>query len=65
MPLFLCSNIHLNGFNPIVISHPHIDHTMKLMDVMQTFTVKNLIDCGQSVGSGIKPLSAMNMCCIR
>src|SRR5437660_5372919 len=26
----------------IIISHPHIDHTMMLMDVMHNFTVKNL-----------------------
>jgi len=42
----------------IIISHPHIDHTMALMDVMNAFTVKNLIDGGQSAGSGIEPLKA-------
>ncbi len=42
----------------IIISHPHIDHSMMLMDVMQSFTVKNLIDGGQNVGSGIQPLTA-------
>ena len=40
----------------IIISHPHLDHTMKLPDVVQTFTVKNLIDGGDSAGSGIGPL---------
>jgi phosphoribosyl 1,2-cyclic phosphodiesterase len=40
----------------IIISHPHIDHTMKLPDVVKTFTVKNLIDGGDDKGSGIVPL---------
>jgi competence protein ComEC len=40
----------------IIISHPHIDHTMKLPDIVQKFTVKNLIDGGDDKGSGIGPL---------
>jgi competence protein ComEC len=42
----------------IIISHPHIDHTMLLMDVMQRFTVLNLVDGGDDSGSGIVPLFA-------
>lgn len=41
----------------IIISHPHIDHTMRLLDVMKAFTVKNLIDGGENKGSGIGPLN--------
>jgi competence protein ComEC len=42
----------------VIISHPHIDHTMKLMDVMTKFTVKNLIDGGEESerASGLPPL---------
>src|SRR5207247_210981 len=40
----------------IIISHPHIDHTRLLVDVMKTFTVRNLIDGGEASGSGIGPL---------
>jgi competence protein ComEC len=40
----------------IIVSHPHIDHTKKLMDIVKTFSVKNLIDGGDSAGSGIGPL---------
>ena len=45
-----------NTIDTIIISHPHIDHTKSLMDVMQTFTVHNLIDGGENSGSGIAPL---------
>jgi competence protein ComEC len=41
----------------IIISHPHLDHTMKLPDVVQEFSVKNLIDGGDTAGSGIRPLN--------
>jgi competence protein ComEC len=40
----------------VIISHPHIDHTMSLMDVMQNFTVRTLVDNGGASGSGIVPL---------
>jgi len=42
----------------VIISHPHIDHTRHLMDVMEGFKVKNLIDGGNTRGSGINPLKA-------
>jgi competence protein ComEC len=41
----------------IIISHPHIDHTMYLMDVMENFTVRTLVDNGGDSGSGIGPLN--------
>lgn len=37
----------------IMISHPHIDHTMLLMDVMRKYKVVNFIDGGGDFGSGI------------
>ena len=40
----------------IIISHPHKDHTMFLMDVMNNFTVHTLIDNGAECGSGIDDL---------
>lgn len=40
----------------IIISHPHIDHTRLIMDVMRNFRVKSLIDGGGRTGSGIGPL---------
>lgn len=40
----------------IIISHPHIDHTKHLMDILQRYKVKNLIDGGANRGSGIEPL---------
>jgi len=40
----------------VVISHPHIDHTMYLMDVMQNFNVLALVDNGADKGSGISQL---------
>jgi len=42
----------------IIISHPHIDHTMLLMDVMQEYRVLNFVDGGNESGSGIVPLLA-------
>ena len=42
----------------IIISHPHIDHTMLLMEVMQEYQVLNLVDGGNDAGSGIVPLWA-------
>ncbi len=40
----------------VILSHPHIDHTMYLMDVMQNFTVHALVDNGATSGSGIAPM---------
>lgn len=40
----------------VIVSHPHIDHTRALMDVMGGFTVKNLMDGSNRRGSGIGPL---------
>ena len=42
----------------VIISHPHIDHTRHLMDVMQRYSVKALIDGGDDRGSGRAPLIA-------
>jgi competence protein ComEC len=42
----------------IIISHPHLDHTMLLMDVMKEFRVLNLVDGGHESGSGIVPIWA-------
>lgn len=36
----------------VLITHPHIDHTMGLKAVAQTFKVLNYIDDGQTRGSG-------------
>jgi competence protein ComEC len=40
----------------VIISHPHIDHTKLLMDVMSKFKVKYLYDGGDTVGSGVAQL---------
>jgi competence protein ComEC len=40
----------------IIISHPHIDHTRLIMDVIRNFRVRSLIDGGGRTGSGIEPL---------
>ena len=40
----------------VIVSHPHIDHTKLLMDVFQSFTVKNLYDGGDMTGSGVSLL---------
>jgi competence protein ComEC len=42
----------------IIISHPHIDHTMLLVDVMRKYRVLNLVDGGNESGSGIVQLWA-------
>lgn len=42
----------------IIISHPHIDHTMLLLEVMRRYRVLNLVDGGNEFGSGITPLWA-------
>jgi competence protein ComEC len=47
---------HRGIIDTIIISHPHIDHTMRLFEVVQAFHVKNLIDGGNTSGSGIQPL---------
>lgn len=40
----------------VVVSHPHLDHTRLIMDVLNAFTVGSLIDGGNRSGSGIGPL---------
>lgn len=40
----------------VIVSHPHIDHTRLLMNVLNAFRVQNLFDGGDRVGSGIEPL---------
>lgn len=40
----------------VIVSHPHLDHTRALMAVLNAFRVRNLIDGGDRVGSGIAPL---------
>jgi competence protein ComEC len=42
----------------IIISHPHLDHTMLLLDVMREYRVANFIDGGNDAGSGIVQLWA-------
>ena len=41
-----------NTLDLVVLSHPHIDHTRGVSEVLDRFTVKNAIDNGQTVGSG-------------
>lgn len=41
----------------IIITHPHIDHTRNLPDIVREFRVKNLIDGGDTTGSGIAALN--------
>jgi competence protein ComEC len=43
-------------FHSVIVSHPHIDHTRSLMDVLNKFAVQNLYDGGDTTGSGIGPL---------
>lgn len=40
----------------LIISHPHIDHTMLIMDVLKNFSVHTLIDNGAECGSGFPDL---------
>lgn len=42
----------------IIISHPHLDHTRLLIDVLREYRVLNLVDGGNESGSGIVPLWA-------
>lgn len=42
----------------LIVSHPHIDHTALLMDVMRRFQVSNYVDGGDDSGSGIVPVYA-------
>lgn len=44
-------------FHTIVITHPHIDHTRFIVDVMREFRPINFVDNGGLKGSGIKPLN--------
>lgn len=43
-------------FHSVIVSHPHIDHTRLLMEVLNAFKVQNLFDGGDTTGSGIGPL---------
>jgi beta-lactamase superfamily II metal-dependent hydrolase len=43
-------------FHSVIVSHPHLDHTRLLMDVLNPFKVQNLFDGGENIGSGIGPL---------
>ena len=45
-----------NTIEGLIISHPHIDHTMLIMDVLKNFTVHTLIDNGAECGSGMADL---------
>jgi beta-lactamase superfamily II metal-dependent hydrolase len=47
---------HRGIIDTVIVSHPHMDHTMRLFDVVRAFHVKNLIDGGNASGSGIAPL---------
>jgi ribonuclease T2 len=49
-----------NTIEAVIISHPHMDHTMNLMTVMQGFTVRTLVDNGDpnTHASGFPPLKA-------
>lgn len=40
----------------VIITHPHLDHTKRLVDVVNNFRVKTLIDGGSDFGSGISQL---------
>jgi len=42
----------------VIVSHPHLDHTKSLMDVLNAFRVQNFFDGGDRAGSGIEPLRA-------
>jgi len=37
-----------NTLEAVIISHPHVDHTMNLMTVMEGFTVHELVDNGDT-----------------
>ncbi|HKP82078.1 MAG TPA: MBL fold metallo-hydrolase [Pyrinomonadaceae bacterium] len=47
----------LNGtIHTIIITHPHIDHTRYLFDVLKSFRVKTLVDGAPKSGSGMSSL---------
>lgn len=41
-----------NTLESIIVTHPHIDHTRALREVVEAFTVRRYIDTGASTGSG-------------
>jgi beta-lactamase superfamily II metal-dependent hydrolase len=41
----------------LIVTHPHLDHTRYLPDLMKTFKVKALVDGGNRLGSGISQLN--------
>jgi beta-lactamase superfamily II metal-dependent hydrolase len=45
-----------NTIDVLIVTHPHLDHTRYLPDVMKMFNVKALVDGGNRTGSGITPL---------
>jgi beta-lactamase superfamily II metal-dependent hydrolase len=49
-----------NTLEAVIVSHPHKDHTMNLMTVMQGFTVRKLVDNGDTnkKASGMSQLKA-------
>jgi competence protein ComEC len=47
-----------NTLQSLIITHPHIDHTVYALDILKNFKVRNLIDGGDRTGSGIAPLIA-------
>jgi competence protein ComEC len=42
----------------LIVSHPHVDHTMFLMDVLNNFGVHTLTDNGAQCGSGMPQLKS-------
>jgi ribonuclease T2 len=49
-----------NSLEAVIVSHPHMDHTMNLMTVMKGFTVRRLVDNGDTneKASGMAALKA-------
>lgn len=41
-----------NTLDLVVLSHPHKDHTYGVQTVLDNFTVRNVVDNGQTTGSG-------------
>lgn len=45
-----------NTLQAVIVSHPHIDHTRLLMEVLRNFNVRAFYDGGDQTGSGIAQL---------
>ena len=41
-----------NTLDAVMITHPHIDHTMGLRRVAESFRIRNYVDDGEVIGSG-------------